>query len=115
MKFYRYKIGVSFESWDEFEEFPKVCIKLHEFDSVKETTCGHWINTLSKNSYNKWISKTSKRKWAYPNKIDALENFRRRTMKWKRISSRNAINCEIALGQVPFLEKQLKDENDKNS
>ena len=57
MQFYRY-------DWD---------LVLRVFNLVKETQCGYWIEIeLGK---NKWVSKTSVKRFAYPTKREALNSF----------------------------------------
>ena len=60
-------------------------IQLHvsEYAVIKETTCGHWIKEiidptlawLHGQPREHWVSKTSKKRRAYPNKLDALDSF----------------------------------------
>lgn len=47
----------------------EVRVELYEYEVVKETSCGYWI-------IDKWISKTWKKRFAYPSKLQALESFK---------------------------------------
>ena len=88
MKFYRYyNQGID--------------VVLEKFKLLKETPAGYWIIpeyqdpveplVMFKDTwYRKWISKTSRKRFAYPTKEEALDSFK---MRKKR--------------QIPILEGQL--------
>lgn len=52
-----------------------VTIACWEYIIVKETPCGYWINHSMFCSAKRWTSKTGKKRFAYPTKADALDNF----------------------------------------
>ena len=69
--FYRYEESIF------IDEQVKVLEKT--FKLVKETPCGYWIKripefyfTLNKNH---WVSKTARKRYAYPTKKEALNSF----------------------------------------
>ena len=75
---------------------------LEKFKLFKETPAGYWIipeywsvademTTSINERYNKWISKTSRKRFAYPTKEEALESFKMRKQR-----------------QIPILKAQLE-------
>jgi hypothetical protein len=50
-------------------------IYLEEYPIIKETEQGYWIET----PFRKWVSKTAKKRYAYPTPEEALNNFKIRT------------------------------------
>lgn len=85
MKFYRYhlKLGTN-------RLFP--ILEYTEYSLLKETPNGYWIvpgdseyylerSIVIANSVKKWIPKQSKKRFAYPTKKEALDNFIYRTKK----------------------------------
>ena len=83
MKFYRY---------DAHYIMSGVDVLCDTFKLVKETPKGYWItiDSLFFYSWKKWISKTSRKRFAYPTKAEALNSFIIR--KEKQI-----IHCERAM------------------
>jgi hypothetical protein len=64
---------------DEFDNFhPTKYIDVHleseEWFLVKETPKGYWI-TDKYGIFKKWISKTSRKRYAYPTKEEALKSY----------------------------------------
>ena len=61
-----------------YESGPRV--DLEEFDMVKETLCGWWIKQagIHYDYGKKWVSKTAKKRHAYPTKEEALISFKAR-------------------------------------
>jgi len=90
MKFYRYEI-VEYAVMDSEGEYvpasvPNPKLELREFNLQKETPKGYWIgygfvldNALRGQA--RWVSKTAKKRYAYPTKEEALVNFIKRTEK----------------------------------
>jgi hypothetical protein len=76
MKFYRYE-EMAYESGPQIREVI--------FHLVKETTCGYWIHpraNFKKGDLEfypwqkpKWVSKTSRKRFAYPTQEEALKGF----------------------------------------
>lgn len=81
MVFYRYELQTTIG----FEDFFSTSILvLHEYSLVKETEKGYWICYGSPrflHSTRKWIPKISKKRFAYPTKEEALNNYIVRTTK----------------------------------
>jgi len=86
MKFYRYE-AIQYAEHDIDGELvspkiPNPTIELREYDILKETLKGYWIGHKEFPELSKrWVSKTSKKKFAYPTKDEALINFIKCTEK----------------------------------
>lgn len=91
MKFYRY-ILEDISS----EHIVDANMKLLEFDLVRETNKGYWINN-EVFLHLKWISKTSRKRFAYPTKEEALVSFKARCRKRLRIAEHQVKLCHIVL------------------
>ena len=97
MKFYRYT-AVEYASKDLDGEYcappfhnPKLIC--HEYNLHKETQKGYWVGfgELKEGklrSQSHWISKTSKKRFAYPTKEEALINLLKRTESRLKILQR---------------------------
>jgi len=114
MKFYRYVIRryASMHSEESFINNTK--LKLEEYDLVKETPKGYWIGMYFNPYYDepfwkKWIPKKSKKRFAYPTKEEALENYIKRTEKRLKILNAQIWDCKEGLN----LAKNLKEKNKK--
>lgn len=83
MKFYRYE-NVRFVD--------RVRVQEIVYDLVKETPKGYWIDWWGD---KKWVSKTTKKRWAYPTREEAKTNF---------IARKNR--------QIEILTDKLKDAKD---
>jgi hypothetical protein len=102
MKFYRYEL-VQYAAKDLDGEyinstFPNPTLTLCEYDLISETPKGYWIGFSGgmKLKY-KWVSKTAKKRFAYPSKKDAMTNFIRRTEKRIKILNYQLTSCIIGL------------------
>ena len=100
MKFYRYE-------WREYSVldydgeyvssvFPNPKLELTTYDLLKETEKGYWIGNKGF-SFKKWIPKKSKRRYAYPTKQEAMDNFITRTERRIKILQRTLDCCKIAI------------------
>jgi len=104
MKFYRYDI-VEYAEHDIDGEliaptYPNPKIELRVYELKKETPCGYWICLESGYSWKKWISKTSKKRFAYPTKKEAMINLIKRTETRLRILNRQVDLCKSVLYKV---------------
>lgn len=101
MKFYRYE-GLVFEGG------PRIIEEV--FHLVKETPCGYWIhhqpnyNTAIKNlvfakfwEKPKWVSKTTRKRFAYPTQEEALKGFVARKVRQVEILEYKLIVSEELL------------------
>jgi hypothetical protein len=111
MKFYRYEaqeyasLGIDGEY--ESSSIPNPVLQLREYNLFKETPKGYWIcltlNKWSKPYWKKWVSKTSRKKYAYLTKEDALTNYIKRTERRVKILKRQIWASEISLSLAKML------------
>jgi hypothetical protein len=88
--FYRYVT-----QWNHYDEAE---VGLLTFDLIKETPGGYWIDTTAHflKGKKKWVSKHSKKRYAYPTKAEAMVNFIKRKEKEEKIYRHRligAIDC----------------------
>ena len=81
-------------------------IKLIEFNLIRETDCGYWIKEFG-GFKEIFVLKLSKKRYAYPSKIEAFESFKKRTKKSKEYAERNLLLANRFL--------KLIDEFDENN
>ena len=103
MEFYRYETVRA-----EYGPF----IRLNTFNLHKETPKGYWIGYGSLHegqlrSHSKWVSKTGKKRYAYPTKDEALVNY------IKRCEIRTEI-LSSQLADMHFILRLIEDEKEKN-
>ena len=109
MIFYRY---------EDNQDSVGIKIDLIKFIKLRETPCGHWIvrdyyeryPDHTKEKAKKWISKTSAKRYAYPTKLEAVNNLimrKRRQMEHCRYFLDRA---EKAKGSAKTLRTQLEQE-----
>lgn len=97
MTFYRYEL-INYESG------PKLLIR--ELYLRKETPKGYWIGEKY-SSTRRWVSKTSRKRYAYPTKEAAFVNYIKRTERRELILKHQIQGCEAGL----IIAKKLQDEN----
>jgi len=113
MKFYRYE-AVVYAVHDHDGELvsPRIRIPemvLHTYNLHKETPKGYWIgyghpdNGLQ--SHSRWVSKTAKKRYAYPTKGEALNNYIKRTEKRIKILKGQLEECEHGLMKAKAIVK----------
>ncbi len=79
-----------------------VHVDIRVFNVVKETPCGYWIDLYNglfeydKHS-RKWVSKTAKRRFAYPTEHEALTNFKARKRRQIEILQSRIHYAKVAL------------------
>jgi hypothetical protein len=119
MKFYRYDTyRYAMSGYDnEFVCFSEPTVKLTEYNMHKETPKGYWIGygngqyesgqkwNLKSNSI--WVSKTSKKRFAYPTKEEAIHGFIARTQRRANILSSQLYVCNTALNLAKKLQETL--------
>jgi len=77
------------------------------FPLVRETRCGYWINVWGD---DKWVSKTSRKRYAYPTEKLALESYIARKKSQLEILIQRRLNTELRLGfATNFDPKKVKD------
>ena len=118
MKFYRYEAR-EYAQLDQFgdfisSKFPNPKIVFIEYNLYKETNKGYWIGFgsfyegSSLRSNAKWIPKTSKKRFAYPTKEEAINNFIKRTEKRISILSNQLDSAKIAVINAKSVQNELK-------
>ena len=121
MQFYRYEAVVyaSMSSDDgdygyssAFRNSPKLV--LHTYNLHKETPKGYWIGSGfyapdMLRGYSRWVSKTALKRYAYPTKEEALNNYIKRTEKRIKILKTHLWDCEYGLKLAKTLEKTQKE------
>jgi hypothetical protein len=77
MELYRYE-DVQYGILNEWEELAGSYIKIEErkYKVIKKTKCGYWIKLFSCFDDKKWVSKNSKKRFAYPTKQEAMNSFK---------------------------------------
>ena len=94
MKFYRY-VEVNYESGPS--------LFINDYELLRETPKGYWIiDTIwehheSVEIYKKWVSKTARKRFAYPTKKEALENFKARKQRQIHILTYQLSDAKKAL------------------
>ena len=102
MEFYRY------EDVDDIAGIgPKV--KLRKFNLLRETLKGYWIMPAFISYYEghkHWVSKTSRKRYAYPTKEGAAVNFFKRKQLQIAILSNRLERAKQALSQADTILKE---------
>lgn len=105
MKFYRYE-AVEYGSIDGDYIFSAVLspkLVLYTYNLWKETPKGYWIgigvpfNKEEISRLGRWVSKTAKKRYAYPSKEEALVNFIKRTERRIEILTHQLEVCKISI------------------
>lgn len=102
MTFYRY------DFIDTGEDSTNIIIVLKTFFLVKETPKGYWI--LENGWFfarQRWVSKTSKKRYAYPTKEQALTNFIKRKERYLRILRYKITSTKAAIKQAKSIKQKL--------
>ncbi len=90
----------------EPSKIPNPKIELSEFSLVKETPKGYWICYGKQGGttiFKRWVSKTSKKRYAYPTKQEALQSFIKRNqrrigiLKWQLESCRISVSIALSM------------------
>lgn len=108
MKFYRYDIHrlAIFGPTNIYgmDYTYKTTIRLTEYTMVRETPKGYWID---EDGWHKkyWVSKTGKKRQAYPTKEEAMNSFVIRTRRRRAILQSHLNSCNEALELVNTIKK----------
>lgn len=119
MKFYRYIIRTYASMHDDDYHshmsmkfnYSNTKLELEEFDLIKETPKGYWIGLYLNPYYDdpfwkKWIPKESKKRFAYPTKEEALENYIKRTESRIKILKSQIMESETGLRRAKELKEK---------
>jgi hypothetical protein len=107
-EFYRYEIRrYANTSFDDYYSGYHIALDLIVLNLHKETEKGYWIgygngNYASGQKWNlksnsRWVSKTSRKRYAYPSKEEALNSFIIRTKRRMSILNSQISDCQIGL------------------
>ena len=90
---------VIFYRYDQhlYESGPRVC--LIEFKMWSETPCGYWIIPQwdYEGEFKRWVSKTARKRYAYPTIEEALTSFKARKKRQIIILTYQLKNAKKAL------------------
>lgn len=90
MKLYRYeamRYATVIDAEYEVYGVSKARLELHEYQVAAETPKGYWISWFG-TAKDKWVSKSSKKRFAHPTAEEALEAFRHRKRAFVRHSEK---------------------------
>jgi hypothetical protein len=105
MKFYRYEARV-YADIDYDGEFVSPTIRIPKIELItlnlhKETPKGYWIGygqvSDGFRSHSRWVSKDGRKRYAYPTKEEAMNNYIKRTEKRIKILKSQLEECEYGL------------------
>lgn len=86
-KFYRYesvRYSVTIDPDREIYGISMPKLVLHEYRMHSETPKGYWIGYMAFGGKERWISKTSKKRYAHETKEAALEAYKKRKEAYVR-------------------------------
>jgi len=83
-------------NWDYNLNQATVKIILNKYKSIRETACGYWIDHEN-GIGERWVSKTSKKRFAYPTKHEAMINFKHRKQRQIKLLEVNLSRAKVAL------------------
>ena len=72
----------------------RVSVSIHGYPIVSHTKCGYWVDIYG---HKKWVSNSSKKRFAYPTKAEAIKSFRARKNRQIVILKAQIEHCEAAL------------------
>lgn len=109
INFYRYEYvehaSLDFDGDFVCSNIPNPILKLKTYNLWKETPKGYWIGYGSLEDgklkgVGKWVSKTSKKRYAYPSQKEAVDNFIKRNERKIKILKRQIVSCEIVVNMA---------------
>ena len=77
-----------------------VRVEMRKFRVIKETPCGYWVKLFESFDDTKWVSKTAKKRFAYPTMSQALTSFKARKRRQIEILQAQINRARSALGRV---------------
>ena len=110
--FYRYEER-EYANFDHDGEYispsiPRPKVELIELKLFRETPKGYWLGYggfESLQGHQKWVSKTAKKRYAYPTKKEALQNFIKRKERQAKILKYQLMSVEFALSTAKNMQK----------
>lgn len=97
MKLYRYTKHCYDECLLDIDDNSNVKLRLSEYDVIRNTPKGYVIKV---NYKEKWVPNDTKRRFAYPTKEEAMNNFVKRTQRSIWIMKHNIEFAKLALKEV---------------
>lgn len=101
MQFYRY------EEQAEEDSLAPPKLLCYEYSLEKETSCGYWIVPqvgVHCRMRRRWVSKTARKRYAYPSKAEALTALIARKRRQKTICE---YQIDLAIATIIVAEKEL--------
>jgi len=101
-----------------YKSLPNISLCLHTLHLYKETEKGYWIgwyafnNRIKLREQAQWVSKTAKKRYAYPTKQEALTNFIKRTTRRVEILEYKSSECHMALDLANKLNLNQEDKSE---
>jgi hypothetical protein len=97
MEFYRY----------DSINYHEIGVRVHEykFDLLNETPCGYWIYQNYTDD-KRWVSKTARKRFAYPSREEAMTSFIARKKCQIRILETQLENAKSALHQGKVMQEK---------
>lgn len=94
---------VKYASLDEFDNItrPTVQVQQRRFKVISETPCGYWINLFESFDDKKWVSKTAKKRYAYPTIEEARISFKARKLRQLQILETQISQVKQAIALIP--------------
>lgn len=77
-----------------------VSVRVDEYSLDKETPLGYWIKSNWVSSDRHWVSKTARKRYAYPTLEEAMLSFRCRKRRQITILTHQLANAKAALSQA---------------
>lgn len=96
----------TFGTFYRFENYGSTVMVI-EYELIKETPCGYWILDKAREK-NRWVSKTAKKRYAYPTVNQALWSFYKRKEKQISILTGKLETAKIAAKRAAARLKELK-------
>lgn len=94
-----------------------VRVHLQEYTLIKETPCGYWIKPVwdYNDDYKKWVSKTGRKRIAYPTQEEALTSFMARKRRQIEILEGQLIDARSALSTGSYIERKMQREKENEN
>ena len=109
--FYRYETyrfsHLCSDEWGNATSISQVKVRLSEFKLIKETPKGWWIGDFDGKT---WVSKTAKKRYAYPTKKQAMEAYIARTSRYAEILEFRSRQLRVALKIANIGLKNIENE-----
>lgn len=74
-------------------------LELREYRITAKTPKGHWIGYFE-GAKDRWVSKTSRKRYAYPTKEEALEGYRQKKLAFVRHAEANLSRAKEELALI---------------